>query len=92
MKPNEAFKQVMLGLIYPAVLGTILYAVLGSALAPVLSILLGRSSGVIAVPWLKGILLLTTVAFYCCDYLYIMFTREFRPMFFLFDLFLLGKL
>src|SRR6266849_3019857 len=88
MTRNEAIKQLMLGLVYPAVLGTVLYAVLGTALAPLLALLLGKST-VPLVPLLKVVLLVTTVLFYCFDYLYIMFTREFRPLFFVFDLTLL---
>lgn len=91
MTRNEALKQLILGLVYPAVLGTVLYAVLGAALDPVLTIVVGRSA-VATATWLKWTLLLTTVAFYCCDYLYIMFTREFRPAFFLCDLILLAGL
>ena len=91
MTVNDTFKQLMLGLVYPAVLGTVLYTVLGAALDPFLSVLLGHSRTVGA-PWVKWVLLLTTVAFYCCDYLYIMFTRQFSVAFFLCDLVLLAGL
>jgi hypothetical protein len=91
MTRSEALKQLMLGLIYPAVLGTVFYAVLGRALDQALSIPLHWSAFAIA-PWLKWALVLTTLTFYGCDYLYVMFTKKFRPMFFVCDLILLAGL
>lgn len=91
MTRNEAWKQLMLGLIYPAVLGTVFYSFLTAALGPVQVRILGQPTVPIA-PALKWILLLTTMVFYCCDYLYIMFTREFVFGFFACDLFLLAGL
>jgi len=87
MTRNEALKQFMLGLIYPAVLGSVLYAFLGTAVGTLLSSILGWSA--VAPSPLKLTLLAVTVAFYCCDYLYIMFTSEFRQLFFWLDLILL---
>jgi hypothetical protein len=91
MTRNEALRQLMLGLIYPAVLGTVLYSVLAAALSPLISLLNKGVLGPFA-PGLKWVLVITTVAFYVCDYLYIMFTREFRFLFFIFDLILLAGL
>src|SRR5947207_13766427 len=91
MTVNETLKKLMLELIYPAVLGTVLYTVLGAGLAPLLAILGGPAATVTA-PLLKWILVIITLCFYGCDYLYIMFTRDFRPAFFLCDLIFLGTL
>jgi len=62
MNGNEALKQFMLGLIYPAVLGTVLYTLIGTLLGPVLATMQGRAA--VAPPRLKLILLGVTVAFY----------------------------
>jgi hypothetical protein len=88
---NETLKQVMLGLIYPAVLGSVFYNFLGAAIEPFVNRILGRPAVLVA-PWLKWVLLFTTLVFYCCDYLYIMFTREFVALFFVCDLILLAGL
>lgn len=91
MTRNEALKQLMLGLIYPAVLGTIFYNFLSIAVEPVLYWMLGRSVASFG-SGIKWALLLATIIFYCCDYFYIMFTREFVPAFFICDLILLAGL
>lgn len=91
MTRNEVLKQVMVGLIYPAVLGTVLYSFLGAAIDPIMNSVLGHTTYT-TTPWLKWVFLLTTIVFYCCDYLYIMFTREFVIPFFICDLIFLTGL
>jgi len=90
-KNEKVMKDLMLGLIYPAVLGSILY------------LCLDQFAFQFSTLWNKGLehsfqlyesnvgwkffLLLLTLAFYIFDYLYITFTNEYRWWFFFFDLF-----
>ena len=81
-------KNLMLGLLYPAVLGNILYLAIGETSKQVA----GMWGWFHSLPYdfksvstLKFLLLLVTLLFYFFDYLYITFTREFRKIFFLFD-------
>lgn len=90
-KFNELLKQLMLGLIYPAVLGSILYFTLDAVLGPIASLFTGQVSGQ-PIGALKFWLLGITLTFYCCDYVYIMFTKEPRFLFFLLDLAFLATL
>jgi hypothetical protein len=87
MTTGEVLKDLMLGLIYPAVLGTIMYSGLDSLFAQRF-----RWSGTFdCTIILKFLLLVVTLAFYICDYLYIIFTRNYRKKFFAYDLvFLFG--
>jgi hypothetical protein len=90
-KNEKIMKDLMLGLIYPAVLGSILYLCLDQ-FAVQLSILWNKGPFQAFrlyeanVGW-KFFLLLLTLAFYIFDYLYITFTNEYRRWFFFFDLF-----
>jgi len=82
---NRALQNLMTGLIYPAVLGTILFSVLQLAEAN-LRALFGPEKYVFSLAMaLKYLLLLITLAFYGCDYLYAMYTRDYVPLFFAFD-------
>src|ERR1700686_2079904 len=68
-------KQLMLGLIYPAVLGTVMYTGLEVSVEPLVDRLARRTA---VHPFdtdvaLKLLLLSITVFFYCCDFLYITF-------------------
>jgi hypothetical protein len=92
MTKNEKIqKDLMLGLIYPAVLGGILYLCLDQ-FAVQFSILWNKGFSYslqhyeAVVGW-KFFLLVVTVAFYIFDYLYITFTNEYRWWFFYLDLF-----
>lgn len=90
MKPGKVLKDLMLGLIYPAVLGTVMYSVL-QVMADPLVVRLGFSASIPTEPSdplvkIKVCLLLVTVLFYCFDYLYIMFTRNFNWLFFFCDI------
>ena len=91
MPVEKILKDLMLGLIYPAVLGTILYLAL-----QVLTEQTGRLwtnlftfqplSSTDKVLFLKVVLLLVTLCFYLCDFLYILFTNSYRGWFFVADL------
>ena len=70
---NRPVKQeLMLGLIYPAVLGTILYQLL-STFAHVLR----EQYPLSTIVWIKCTLVLISIGFYVCDYLYIVFTKRY---------------
>jgi hypothetical protein len=79
---NTPLKQsLMLGLIYPAVLGSILYTLLQT----ISYLVTGK------MPWndfvtIKLALLVITIAFYICDYFYIMFTTRYYLLFFICDI------
>lgn len=89
-------QQLMLGLIYPAILGTIMYSALDALYAQLTFVLgaLGTDLRLTADSdtVLKFLLLAVTLAFYVCDYLYIMFTRRYRGLFFVLDLVFLAGL
>ena len=88
MRRGKVLKDLMLGLIYPAVLGTVMYSTLQVLVDPLTVKFSPGSCLVVAdsVLGLKLCFLLIAVAFYCFDYMYIMFTREFDWPFFLCDL------
>jgi hypothetical protein len=86
-------KHLIVGLTYPAVLGTVIYLLIellgkyflnGEALK-----ILGNSWEIIL---LKVILLLTTLVFYGCDFLYTTYTKTFRLLYFVFDIIILAGL
>src|SRR5262249_42206094 len=102
--PNEIFdstkrKEVMLALVYPAVLGGIIYFLMDESYKHFFD----QGEAEMTIPHfiktlmettpiqlIKMLLAFITVAFYICDYLYITFTRSFKGYFFIFDvLFLL---
>lgn len=70
----------MLGLIYPAVLGTILYQLV-FAIAHVLR----EQYPLTAIVWIKWTLVVISIGFYVCDYLYIIFTKRYYWWSFLCD-------
>ena len=79
---NKPVKQeLMLGLIYPAVLGTILYQMLFT-----LAHLLREQYPINAIICIKCTLLIVSIGFYVCDYLYIVFTKRYYWWSFLCDL------
>jgi len=85
----------MVNLIYPAVLGSVLYIAL-DYLNRVFVPAWVAPKKLVAVPLdeisaAKAALLLLTVVFYCCDYLYLRWTVRFKVLFFVYDvLFLIG--
>lgn len=93
---KSTLQELMLGLIYPAVLGTIMYSGMDALYAQITSGLGALANGFhpTADPdtMLKFFLLAVTLAFYVFDYLYIMFTRQYRGLFFVFDLVFLAGL
>ena len=88
MPEKQVLKNLMLNLIYPAVLGTVMYGALATTIEPLVEALAGRTVPVSGDPnaLLKACLLAITVAFYIADYLYIAFTKQFGWLFFAFDL------
>ena len=74
-------QEVMLGLIYPAVLGTILYQLLQT-----FAHLLREQYPLDAIVCIKCTLLIISIGFYVCDYLYIVFTKRYYWWFFLCDI------
>ncbi len=74
-------QELMLGLIYPAVLGTILYQ-LFFTLAHVLRDQIPLS----AILLIKSALVVISIGFYVCDYLYIVFTKRYYVWAFLCDI------
>jgi len=62
----------MLGLIYPAVLGTILYQLLFT-----IAHVLREQYPLTAIVWIKWTLVVISIGFYVCDYLYIVFTKRY---------------
>ena len=71
----------MLNLIYPAVLGTILYQLFFT-----LGHLLRGQYPATAVLWIKWALVVISIGFYVCDYLYIIFTKRYYWWSFLCDI------
>ena len=84
---NRPVKQeLMLGLIYPAVLGTILYQLVFT-----IAHVLREQYPLSATIWIKWTLVVISVGFYVCDYLYIVFTKRYYWWSFLCDVvFLIG--
>ena len=76
----------MLDLIYPAVLGTILYQLFFT-----IAHVLREQYPLTAILWIKWTLVVMSIGFYVCDYLYIVFTKRYYWWSFLCDvLFLLA--
>src|SRR5258705_1316602 len=65
-------QELMLGLIYPAVLGTILYQLFFT-----LAHVLREQVPVSAILMIKFGLVVISIGFYVCDYLYIIFTKRY---------------
>lgn len=92
------WRELMLGLIYPAVLGTVLYALLSAAGAPAVPIVAEwcgqRNFTSSSLPFqpLKVVLLLITFVFYLSDYFYVMFTKEYLQRFFWYSVVFLAGL
>jgi hypothetical protein len=80
----------MLGLLYPAVLGSVLFLWLGEAAKQVMLITsyfwLGSSYHFESLITVKFLLLLVTLSFYFCDFLYIYFTNDYKWWYFFCDL------
>jgi len=86
---EEILKQLMTGLIYPAVLGTVIYGTLDYVLGAARMLrdgLHGSASSLDVGMIVKLFSLAVTVAFYCCSYMYTLFTRHYRRKFFLYDI------
>jgi hypothetical protein len=81
-EPNKPVRQeLMLGLIYPAVLGTILYQLVFT----IAHVLRGQYP-LSAIVWVKWTLVVISIGFYVCDYLYIVFTKRYYRWAFLCDI------
>src|ERR1700716_181545 len=79
---NGPFRQeLMLGLIYPAVLGTILYQLVFT-----IAHVLREQYALSAIIWIKWTLVVISIGFYICDYLYIIFTKRYYWWSFLCDI------
>jgi hypothetical protein len=79
-------QELMLDLIYPAVLGTILYQLFFTV-----AHVLREQYPLTAILWIKWTLVVISIGFYVCDYLYIVFTKRYYWWSFLCDiLFLLA--
>ena len=74
-------QELMLGLIYPAVLGTILYQLFFT-----IGHLLREQYPATAILWIKWTLVVISIGFYVCDYLYIIFTKRYYWWSFLCDI------
>ena len=74
-------QQLMLDLIYPAVLGTILYQLLLT-----IAHILREQYPLTAILWIKWTLVVVLIGFYVCDYLYIIFTKRYYWWSFLCDI------
>ena len=70
----------MLGLIYPAVLGTILYQLVFT-----IAHVLREQYALSPIVWIKWTLVVISIGFYICDYLYIIFTKRYYWWSFLCD-------
>jgi hypothetical protein len=73
-------QELMLGLIYPAVLGTILYQLVFT-----IAHVLREQYPLTAIVWIKWTLVVITIGFYICDYLYIVLTKRYYWWSFLCD-------
>jgi hypothetical protein len=73
-------QELMLGLIYPAVLGTILYQLVFT-----IAHVLREQYPLSAIVWIKWTLVIISMGFYICDYLYIVFTKRYYWWSFLCD-------
>ena len=73
-------QELMLGLIYPAVLGTILYQLVFT-----IAHVLREQYPLSAIVWVKWTLVVISIGFYVCDYLYIVFTKRYYWWSFLCD-------
>jgi hypothetical protein len=71
----------MLGLIYPAVLGTVLYQLFFT-----IGHVLREQYPATAILWIKWALVVISIGFYVCDYLYIVFTKRYYWWSFLCDI------
>src|SRR5947209_13581362 len=74
-------QQLMLGLIYPALLVTILCQLLLT-----LAHILREQYPLSAIIWIKYMLVVISIGFYVCDYLYIVFTKRYYWWSFLCDI------
>src|SRR5260370_18501981 len=78
---NRPVKQeLMLGLIYPAVLGTILYQLFFT-----FAHVLRDQDPINEILLIKFALVIVSIGFYVCDYLYIVFTKRYYWWSFLCD-------
>ena len=73
-------QELMLGLIYPAVLGTILYQLVFT-----IAHVLREQYPLSPIVWIKWTLVVISIGFYICDYLYIIFTKRYYWWSFLCD-------
>lgn len=74
-------QELMLDLIYPAVLGTILYQLFFT-----IAHILREQYPLTAILWIKWTLVVISLGFYICDYLYIVFTKRYYWWAFLCDI------
>jgi hypothetical protein len=74
-------QELMLELIYPAVLGTILYQLVFT-----IAHVLREQYPLSSIVWIKWALVVISIGFYVCDYLYIVFTKRYYWWAFLCDI------
>src|ERR1044072_2772343 len=85
---EDILKMLMTGLLYPAVLGTVIYIGLDSIVDTLHSVREALRLGGAPVDFwltLKLISLFATIAFYSCAFMYTLFTRTYRRLFFVYD-------
>jgi hypothetical protein len=83
---EKILKDLMLGLIYPAVLGSIIYTLFSEIKDQLTTSTFNDILGI------KFYLFVITIVFYLCDYLYITYTNNFGWFFFFCDLIFVGCL
>lgn len=86
IRTEKILKDTIVGLVYPAVLGNMLYLLIAAVVNNFVGLATGTPNEVSWLWSLKLCLLAITIAFYCCDYLYIVFTNDFHVSFFWSDL------
>ena len=82
-------QNLIVGLIYPAILGTFIYSLFDT----ILNSILVKASGFLAdtcfIMIMKTLLIVGVIGFYCCDFLYSVFTKNFKTQYFYFDIIIL---
>lgn len=82
-------QNLIVGLIYPAILGTFIYSLFDT----ILNSIIKEPSGFLAdTPYfviMKTLLIIGVIGFYCCDFLYSVFTKNFKTRYFYFDIIIL---
>jgi hypothetical protein len=98
-KDAPFLKNMMTGLIYPAVLGTILFVFLQVTVTPIVAAAAASFGWDVAfdpvtkaLDWQKDGFLIVMLLFYHCDYFYIAYTKVFTVAFFVADFFFVAAM